>query len=559
VNAGKSAFVESVRAGNGPASLAAVPNPRTIAATLDETRTYLSRRDCLKVAIAGGAMGFAGGCRHAEQARKAPEADAGARAEPAASALSINRPRLRGEDFTHGHAKRDGVSFPRASRAESCEVVIIGGGPSGLCAAHLLADRDIVLLEKESRWGGNCSTDEWEGIPYSTGAAFYSEGDTELVELLRSVGVPGQKVHGGDSLIVGGEPYFDFFGAGANRLPFPEHVRDDFKRSFERAMHFHRHRDSDELDRLSFVDFLSPYGVELREFWQRYAASNWGGAPEHTSLRVGVQAYGWLEGTEKRLTYPGGLGVATKALARALEPKLGSRMRQRSFVHHVETDGNEVLVHAVTDGEPSLLRAKAVILAVPKFLAARLVPELPDAQREAMQGFRYSPYAVLNVCLNRRGPEPAYDNWFLDTPFADFIPADWVTYAGKGPDARKTVLTVYHPLAEPRRAELLDDARLVELSEDTVRHLTRHFPSIKEEVAEVRAFRRGHALPIPTPGQLERANVAARSHGRILFAHSDSRGDVSSLPGALRAAKEAVHAFAAVEPRAKATARAVTG
>jgi len=59
----------------------------------------------------------------------------------------------------------------------------------------------------------------------------------------------------------------------------------------------------------------------------------------------------------------------------------------------------------------------------------------------------------------------------------------------------------------------------------------------------VRAFRRGHALPIPTPGQLERADIAARSHGRILFAHSDSRGDVSSLPGALRAAQQAVRSF----------------
>jgi len=44
------------------------------------------------------------------------------------------------------------------------------------------------------------------------------------------------------------------------------------------------------------------------------------------------------------------------------------------------------------------------------------------------------------------------------------------------------------------------------------------------------------------PGQLQRAEIASRSQGRIVFAHSDSRGDVSSFPGALRAARLAVDA-----------------
>jgi hypothetical protein len=500
---------------------------------VDPRKTYISRRTALKTVIVGAVAGTAFGCKHQEQAARA-EKPAPAPARGAAVA---------GESFAQPHSKRDGFVFPKTELEESCEIAIIGGGPSGLCAAHLLRDREIVLLEKEAHLGGNCTTDSWNDVAFSTGAAFYSEGDSELVELMREVGAPGLPIQGGDSLIVRGEPFFDFFGDGARRLPFPERVRDDFRRSADMMAEFHAHRSSSELDRRVFSDLLSGYAPELTEFWDRFGASNWGAEARHTSARLGVQAYGWLRGEEKRLSYPGGLGVGAKALASWLQAKLPGRLRLGTFVHHVENEpGNRgVLVHSIQDGEPHTLRAKAAIMALPKFFAARVVQDLGAEQRAAMKEYRYAPYPVFNVCLSSRGPEPAYDNWFLDTPFADFIPADWVLYAGRGPAERKTALTVYHPLSETRRSELLDDAQLVQMADDVVQHLDRHFPGIKQRAAEVQVFRRGHALALPTPGQLARAELASRTEGRIVFAHSDSRGDVSSFPGALRAAKLAAN------------------
>ena len=202
-----------------------------------------------------------------------------------------------------------------------------------------------------------------------------------------------------------------------------------------------------------------------------------------------------------------------------------------------------MLVHSLRDGEPHTIRARAVILAVPKFFAGRIVNDLEPAQREAMLAFRYAPYPVFNVCLERDAPQPAYDNWFLDAPFADFIPADWVLQQGKRPAEAPGVLTVYHPLPEPERSALLDEARLVTMSHAVVDHLDRHFPGLGKQVAEVRVYRRGHAMPLPSPGQAERAEVASRARGRIVFAHNDSRGDVSSFYGGFQAARDAVAAL----------------
>jgi phytoene dehydrogenase-like protein len=427
---------------------------------------------------------------------------------------------------------------------EAHEVVVVGGGPSGMAAAWRLREREVLLLEKEGQLGGNCTDDEWRGVRFSTGAAFFTEAERELVAFFAEIGAEARKVVGSDALVVDGEPTLDFFRDGADRLPFPARVRADFSRSREHCLGLLGSRSEDELDATSFADVLAGFHQLVTRFWDRFGPSNWGAAAAETSALVGCEAYTWAGGTDDpRWTFPGGLAGAARALEARLRGVLGDRLRTGCAVYRVEREGKGdrggAVVRYLREGRPYAVRARAVVVAAPKLYASHVVAGLPEDQVRAMRATRYAPFPVFNLCLESPGPQPAYDNWFFDTPFTDFVPADWILYAGQGPADRSTVLTVYHPLPEARRKELLVEPLVLEMTERVVEALERHFPGTADKVVEARVHVRGHPMFLSAPGRRRIARAAARPFGPVVFANTDSEGSLSSFDGALRAAERA--------------------
>src|ERR1700678_4528173 len=96
---------------------------------------------------------------------------------------------VEGEDNRICHQVRDGKVFTRPPASAKHDVVIVGGGVSGLAAAYRLQHRDVLLLEKEPHWGGNAYAMEYEGSAYGTGSAFLYEDDEYAFSLAKEIGL----------------------------------------------------------------------------------------------------------------------------------------------------------------------------------------------------------------------------------------------------------------------------------------------------------------------------------------------------------------------------------
>jgi len=129
-------------------------------------------------------------------------------------------PAVEGEDNHICHQVRDGKVFTRPPASARHDVVIVGGGVSGLAAAYMLQHRDFLLLEKEPRWGGNAYLMEYEGAAYATGTAFLDKSEVSY-SFAKKIGLEPLPVNCWDGTIVKGEFIADTWETASINCPIP--------------------------------------------------------------------------------------------------------------------------------------------------------------------------------------------------------------------------------------------------------------------------------------------------------------------------------------------------
>ena len=326
---------------------------------------------------------------------------------------------------------RDQTAVPSPDATESCDVVIVGGGVSGLAAAIRLQQegKHVVLVESEPRVGGAAVSEDLGGDNVPLGSVYFIDRTDEL-DLLFQLGNVEPVPAPPDGYDFGaGEVVQDLWtDATLDRVIHQDKDRDGMKRFRDDLLAM-----GDDvplyplpetlppelaaLD-VSAEDWVKSYGSQhLHTVLESYARSSMGGLLSRTNVYCLQNFYSCEFGDAfdlPRYTIPGGTG----ALTSAVRPKLND-VRLDQIAVRVRQKGAGGEVDCVdSDGRVRRYSARNVIIAAPKFQVPYLVEDLSSKQAEACKALSYAPYLTLHIVSDKPLVDPGvYDTWNLTSEF----------------------------------------------------------------------------------------------------------------------------------------------
>jgi phytoene dehydrogenase-like protein len=287
------------------------------------------------------------------------------------------------------------------TRCTQADLIVVGGGLAGLCAAALVAraGRKVIVLEKAGHLGGRAATQVRDGIHWNLGPhALYCHG--HAFRLFTELGVPftGRFPSPGRSLLFAGQvPYQLPVGIGSLVSSQLLTIREKWR--FGRLMTTLTKLDSRQFDGVSlrdWVDRTAGAGNLARVVHALCRLSTYSDLPERASagavieqLKLALAGSVWF--------LDGGWQTLVDGL-RDQAAKYGAEFRTGAPVRSVDSGDCAVVVH-LASGED--LRGRAVVLAVEP-TRARDMLELPAESPLARWATDSVPVraACLDLALN---------------------------------------------------------------------------------------------------------------------------------------------------------------
>jgi predicted NAD/FAD-dependent oxidoreductase len=481
-----------------------------------------------------------------------------------------------GISHERGHLLRERKAWPAPSKVHRTRVIIAGGGVAGLATARALRLKgmdDFTLLELEDQAGGNSRGSVVNGIACPLGAHYLPvPGDTavDVQNLLEELGlrkrVAGRWVYDERHLCHSPQERLFFNGEWQDGLLPLQGVGGDTLVQYQRfAALVARARQSaiwsiptsytspspfmESLGAITFASYLAQNGLtdpHLRWYLDYCCNDDYGAGVATVSAWAGLHYFASRHGfnaprheggdatepadREGVLTWPEGNGWLTRQLALPLK----DRLQTGRVVVRIAAGKQGVEVDAFNPVSQTLERwqAERCIVALPIFVAARVVENPPEFLRQAAARTRYAPWLVANIHVkthlqDRPGAPPSWDNVIHDAApqnaigtalgYVDAMHQSLQSVPGA------TVLTHYRALGDvPQGRKLLMEKPWGEWRDVILADLARAHPDIAVKATRLDITRYGHAMAVPVPGGSLNSRLAAA--GRLSFAHSDWAG-----------------------------------
>ena len=491
-----------------------------------------------------------------------------------------------GVNVERGHLLRDTKQWVTPSKTPKTKVIIAGGGVAGLAAARALrlqGINDFVMLELEDRAGGNSKSGAVNGTTCPLGAHYLpvpsekAPQAADLRNLLEELGVR-QRLSGRwqyDERYLCHSPQERLFFNGAwqdGLLPLQDvsaHTLAQY-RQFAKLVEESRKRSQWSipasnstlavvdiaLSAITFIAYLDQNGLtdpRLRWYLDYCCRDDYGAGIATVSAWAGMHYFASRHGfhapgaepseRDGVLTWPEGNGWITHRMALPL----GERLLTKRIVTRIEVmkHGVEVDVLDASDASsPKTERwqAERCIIALPIFVAARVVKNPPAMLQTAAQQTRYAPWLIANIHIDKPlidhgGAAPSWDNVIYGAAGLGYVNAK---HQSLEPVPVATVLTYYRALGDMKdgRKQLLERS-WGSWRDEILAELSAAHPDLVVKTSHIDITRYGHAMAIPMPAfrdkigtqsaylmpkQLLKKEQNSASNQRLQFAHSDWAG-----------------------------------
>jgi oxygen-dependent protoporphyrinogen oxidase len=415
------------------------------------------------------------------------------------------------------------------------DAVIVGGGLAGLSAAHRLRHQNVLLLEKDTRWGGRIRS-ERRGIHWlNWGGHVYNGPGTATGDLMSSVGIDSTPVPGSlaglamnGRLLTGGRvETFPFrvpmswsdraalLKAGAKvRLAVMQYARVAAPRDGE-DYRVRQQRIYDFLGEQTFNDFVGDLPPDADALF-RPTVSRSAGDPEQVSAGAGVGYFHlvWNKTGGLSRNIVGGPSTLTETIGAGL----GHRAKLGAEVYEVVHAHDHVVVRYRHAGKDQEVKARYTVLATTAPVAASMAPDLEPDVREALGKIQYGPYVVTAFLTNETTPQVWDDSYAIATPkraFNVFFNMSNTIRAAEHSRGTGSSIMAFSPA---RFARPLIERSEEEILEAYYRDLEDIFPGFRALVQEahVQKWPEGLAYCFPGRGQLQ--PTLTRRSSRIMLA-----------------------------------------
>jgi monoamine oxidase len=480
--------------------------------------------------------------------------------------------RIVGASAKVGHLLRDKKIQGAPQSTTQAEVVIVGAGVSGLSAArHLYKQgvQDFLVLDLEEHAGGNAAAGENNVSRYPWGAHYVPIPNNDLKDYLsflqecnvvtgyNNEGLPVYNEYHlcfdpEERLYINGswqEGLVPRNGVPAEELKqvqrFLDHMQQlryekgqDGKETFAIPVN---HSSADEqytqLDTITMKEWLVQQGYtsEYLHWYCNYCCrDDFGTRYDETAAWAGIHYFAARKGKganaehQDVLTWPQGNGWLVEQLQKDYRDKI----KLNSLVTSIRpTDGGvDVLYMDVATGQLQAIHAKQCVVAIPQFVAQRmLAPELN--RQQLVQQFSYAPWMVANITVQqlkeRRGEALSWDNVLYNSESLGYVVATHQSIKQREP---VKVLTYYLPLTQGdvvtarREAAAMQHEQWVDIILNDLRKV---HENIAAAVTNIDVMVWGHGMIRPVKGFIHgeaRRLLNKPVNDVIFFAHTDLAG-----------------------------------